>query len=147
MARAKNFLIQTIQAPARGSRASEPEEAPSTTSSVDMPSENTNRYRNPSTALLVVDTQVSTAAMTGAEQGAATRPETAPMTKAPENLPAEPAALARARSAVGMRTGMTSSMASAASTSTLAIRKYNHGLELMVPNSVPESPAKRPRAE
>jgi len=39
---------------------------------------------NPSVALCVVDTHVSTAAITGAEQGAATRPDSAPITNAPE---------------------------------------------------------------
>src|SRR5215471_4489583 len=102
---------------------------------------------NPSVALRVVDTQVSTAAITGAEQGAATSPDSAPMINAPEYRPADPAVDARASNADGTRIGTTSSMASAARISTFAIRKYNHGLVLTVPNSVPVRPATSPSTE
>src|ERR1041384_7945726 len=123
-----------------------PDDNPTTTSSVHIPSENTNRYRNPSPALFVDDTHVSTAAITGAEHGAATRPDMAPMRNAPDARPAVPVPLALARSACGTRTGMTSSIASAAKINTLAIAKYSHGLLLMEPNSVPDIPANRPSA-
>src|SRR3954471_21075899 len=102
---------------------------------------------NPSPALLVDETQVSTAAITGAEQGAATRPDIAPMVNAPETRPAVPALDARARMADGTRIGSTSSMASAASSSRLAMAKYSQGFVLTEPNSVPVIPANRPRAE
>src|SRR3977135_4441357 len=75
------FLIQAIHAPARGSAPSAPGKNPTTTSSDDIPSANTNRYRNPSTALRVVATQVSTAANAGAPHGAATSPDVAPSKK------------------------------------------------------------------
>src|SRR4051794_35402416 len=101
--------------PARGSRAIAPDDSPTTTSSVHMPSENTNRYMKPSAADLVDDTHVSTAAITGAEQGAATSPDIIPMVNAPETRPAVPAELARARMDIGTRTGSTSSIASEAS--------------------------------
>src|SRR3954471_23210700 len=100
-------LIQTIQSPARGIRARKPDDVPTATSKVHMPSENTNRYRKPSTALFVVDTHVSTAAMTGAEHGAATNPDIPPISRAPEYVPPLPAADAFASSHDGMRTGMT----------------------------------------
>src|SRR2546422_10673592 len=72
------FLIHDIHAPARGSAASAPEKNPTTTSRADIPSENTNRYTNPSTALCVVATHVRTAAKAGAPHGAATSPDVAP---------------------------------------------------------------------
>src|SRR2546428_11298763 len=72
------LLIHNIHAPARGSAASAPEKKPTTTSRTVMPSENTNKYRNPSTALRVVATQVRTAANAGAPHGAATSPDVAP---------------------------------------------------------------------
>src|SRR3954471_8049813 len=102
---------------------------------------------NPSPALLVDETHVSTAAITGAEHGAATRPDIAPMVNAPETRPAVPAELARSRMRVGTRTGSTSSMASAASSSRFAMAKYSHGLVLTDPNSVPVMPANNPSAE
>src|SRR5438874_6121252 len=147
MTSANTRFTHTIHTPARGSRVNVPDESPTTTSSVHIPSENTNRYKKPNAALCVVDTQVSTAAITGAEHGAATSPESAPMTSAPEYRPAVPAVDARDRSEAGIRTGSTSSMASAATMSTFAIRKYNHGLVLTVPNSVPVSPANKPSTE
>jgi len=96
---------------------------------------------------LVVVTQVSTAAITGAEHGAATRPDIAPMMNAPEARPAVPAVAARSRLTDGTRNGMTSNIASAAMSNRLAIAKYNHGLVLTDPKSVPVIPAKRPSAE
>src|SRR2546425_1155000 len=102
------FLIHDIQAPARGSAASAPENTPTTTSSADMPSENTNRYRNPSTALRVVATQVRTAANAGAPQGAATSPDVAPSrnTAGEEPPPRRPPP---AESRTGGRAGVTAS--------------------------------------
>src|ERR1041384_2745636 len=105
-----------------------PDDNPTTTSSVHIPSENTNRYRNPSPADFVDATHVSTAAITGAEHGAATRPDIAPMVNAPDTRPAVPAVLARSRMRAGTRTGSTSSMASDASSNRFAMAKYNHGL-------------------
>src|SRR5207237_562517 len=137
----------TTHIPARVSRAIAPVERPTTTSNVHIPSENTNKYKNPNAALLVVATHVSTAAMTGAEHGAATRPDIAPMVNAPDARPAVPAVLARTKIAFGMRTGRTSSIARAASSSRFAMARYNHGLVLTDPKSVPERPANRPRAE
>src|SRR6185437_2608067 len=49
---------------------------------------------NPSVALCVSDTHVSTTAMTGAEQGAATSPDAAPMIKVPARRPPFPAVAA-----------------------------------------------------
>src|SRR5215218_11073750 len=123
-------LIQTIQKPARGSRARKPDDAPTATSSVHIPSENTNRYKKPSQALLVVVTQVSTAAITGAEHGAATSPDIAPMTSAPVNRPPVPAVDARWISDAGSCTGITSSIARPATISRLAMAKYSHGFVL-----------------
>src|SRR5678815_1682189 len=123
--------------PARGSLAIAPDERPTTTSNVHIPSENTNRYKKPNPALFVVDTHVSTAAITGAEHGAATRPDMAPIVNAPDTRPAVPADVARSRIEVGTRTGNTSSMANAASSSRLAMARYSHGLVLTEPNSVP----------
>src|SRR5215831_1318815 len=137
MTTAKKRFTQTIHKPARGIRAILPDDNPTTTSSVHIPSENTNRYVKPSTALFVVDTQVRTAAITGAEQGAATSPDIAPMVNAPDARPAVPALLARCNTEFGTRTGITSSIASAASSSRFAIAKYSHGLVLTAPNSVP----------
>src|SRR5215218_379186 len=116
-------LIQTIQKPARGSRARKPDDAPTATSSVHIPSENTNRYKKPSAALFVVVTQVSTAAITGAEHGAATSPDMPPITSAPEYVPPVPAAETRLRIHDGTRIGNTSSMLSAARMSRFAIAK------------------------
>src|SRR5207237_10866662 len=127
----------TTHIPARVSRAIAPVERPTTTSNVHIPSENTNKYKNPNAALLVVATHVSTAAITGAEHGAATRPDIAPMVNAPEARPAVPADVARSRIAFGTRTGSTSSIASAATNNRFAMAKYNHGLVLTDPNSVP----------
>src|SRR6476469_7528027 len=112
-----------------------------------MPSEKTNRYMNPSAALFVDDTHVSTAAITGAEHGAATRPDMAPMMKAPDARPAVPIVAARVMIPAGSRIGTTSSMLSPARMSTLAMAKYSHGLVLTLPNSVPVSPANTPSAE
>src|SRR5438093_13328445 len=105
------FLIRDIHAPAAASAARAPGRNPTTTSRADMPSENTNRYRNPSTALRVVATQVSTAANAGAPHGAATSPDVAPRRNTagyepPPRLPAQ------AERRAGSRTGMTSSSAS-----------------------------------
>jgi hypothetical protein len=69
------------------------------------------------------------------------------MRNAPEKRPAVPIVAARAMIPAGRRIGTTSSMLSAASTSTLAIAKYSHGLVLTLPNRVPVSPAKTPSAE
>src|SRR6185503_15083325 len=110
---ANSRFTHTIHIPARGSRAIAPDDRPTTTSSVHIPSENTNRYRKPSAADFVDDTHVSTAAITGA----ATRPDIAPIVNAPDARPAVPALLARSRILVGTRTGRTSSMASAAMSS------------------------------
>src|SRR3989441_10554237 len=77
------FLIHDIQAPVRGSAASAPENMPTTTNSADMPSENTNRHRNPSTALRVVATQARTAANADAPHGAAKSPDVAPSSNTP----------------------------------------------------------------
>src|SRR3954467_13897610 len=137
MTSAKTFLTVTIHAPARGNRASEPLESPTTTSNVDIPSENVSKYRNPRPALFVTVTQVSTAAMTGAEQGAATSPDIAPIANAPENRPAVPIVAARWVIPAGRRTGNTSSIPRPARISTFAIAKYSHGLVLTLPNSVP----------
>src|SRR3989442_4893806 len=92
------FLIHDIHAPARGNAASAPEKKPTTTSTAVMPSENTNKYTKPSTALRVVATQVSTAANAGAPHGAATRPDVAPRRNTagkepPPRLPAQAASL------------------------------------------------------
>src|SRR5918911_3932908 len=106
MTMANNRLTHTIHTPAGGSRVSDPDDNPTTTSSVHMPNENTNRYTNPSAALCVVATHVSTAAITGAEHGAATSPDSAPMTNAPAMRPPAPAVAARDISALGSRTGM-----------------------------------------
>src|SRR6267378_4638817 len=138
------FLIHDIHAPARGSAASAPEKNPTATSRADMPSENTNRYRNPSTALCVVATQVSTTANAGAPHGAATIPDVAPSRKTagydpPPKLPAH------AARRVGMRIGITSSSARATTSSTLPLASRAHGLDPMVPNREPVSPAMRPR--
>src|SRR5687768_15699934 len=113
MTSAKSRFTHTIQAPARGSRASAPDDSPTTMSNVLIPSENTNRYRKPSPALWVTVTQVSTAANTGAPHGAATSPDMAPMMNAPENRPPVPADDARAMIDAGIGTGSTSSMISA----------------------------------
>src|SRR5438105_8771727 len=147
MTSANTRFTHSIHSPARGNRVNDPDESPTTTSNVHMPNENTNRYTKPNVALCVVETQVSTAAITGAEHGAATSPDNAPMISAPEYRPALPAVDARASSADGTRTGSTSSMASAARMSTFAIKKYSQGLVLTVPNSVPVSPANNPSAE
>src|SRR4051812_31131214 len=144
---ANTRFTHTIHIPARGSRAIAPDDSPTTTSSVHIPSEKTNKYRNPSAADFVDETHVRTAAITGAEQGAATRPDIAPMVNAPEARPAVPALLARSRSRVGTRTGSTSNIARAAMSSRFAMAKYNHGLVLTDPNSVPVMPAKSPSAE
>jgi hypothetical protein len=77
----------------------------------------------PSPARLVVVTQVSTAAITGAEHGAATNPETVPMMNAPEKRPTAPAELARWRIEAGTLSGRTSSSISAETTSRFAIAK------------------------
>src|SRR5712691_7676341 len=137
------FLIHDIHTPARGSAASAPEKKPTTTSSADMPSENTNRYRNPSTALRVVATQVSTAANAGAPHGAATNPEVAPRRKTagydpPPRLPAQAASFA------GSRTGMTSSIASAKTSSRLPMMSRAQKLAPIVPNNDPVIPAIMP---
>src|SRR5678815_676095 len=87
--------------PALGMRLSMPLETPTATRSAHIPSEKANRYANPSTALFVVVTHVSTAAITGAEQGAATRPDIAPMMNAPENRPPVPAEDARSTTPPG----------------------------------------------
>src|SRR3569833_1814825 len=144
---ANTLFTHTIHIPARGSRAIAPDDSPTTTSSVHIPSENTNRYRNASAADFVDDTHVSTAAITGAEHGAATNPDIAPMVNAPDARPAVPVLLARTRIRVGTRTGNTSSMVSAAMSSRFAIAKYNHGVVLTEPNSVPVMPANSPSAE
>src|SRR4051794_18918823 len=120
---AKNRFTQTIHMPARGRRAIAPDDNPTTTSSVHMPSEKTNRYRKPSAADFVDDTHVSTAAITGAEHGAATNPDIAPMVNAPDARPAVPAELARSNNLVGTRIGRTSSIASAAMSSRFAMAK------------------------
>src|SRR5213594_5025968 len=87
------FLIHDIHAPARGNAAIAPEKNPTTTSSAVMPSENTNKYRNPNTPLRVVATHVSTAANAGAPHGAATTPDVAPSrTTAGYDPPRRPAA-------------------------------------------------------
>src|SRR5207249_2563290 len=127
------FLIHDIHAPARGSAASAPEKNPTTTSRTDMPSENTNRYRNPSTALRVVATHVSTAANAGAPHGAATSPDVAPRRKTagyepPPRLPAQ------AERRAGSRTGMTSSSASAKTSSRFPMANRAQGRALTGPN-------------
>src|ERR1700759_3525494 len=117
---AKTRFTHTTHMPARGRRAIAPDDRPTTTSSVHIPSENTNKYRKPSAADFVDDTHVSTAAITGAEQGAAASPDIAPIVNAPDARPAVPALLARSSSLVGTRTGSTSSIASAAMSSRFA---------------------------
>src|SRR6185295_13311489 len=92
---ANTFLRRTIHTPARGIRLNVPLDTPTATSNAHIPSENANRYANPSHALFVVVTHVSTAAITGAEHGAATSPDIPPMTRAPENRPPVPAVDAR----------------------------------------------------
>src|SRR6185369_15311997 len=144
---AKKRFTHTIHMPARGKRAIVPDPTPTTTNSVHIPNENTNKYRKPRAALFVDATHVSTAAITGAEQGAATRPDSAPIANAPENRPAFPVDAAHSSVLVGTRIGTTSSIAPAASSSTLAMTKYSHGLLLTDPKSVPLIPANRPRAE
>src|SRR5688500_18233068 len=105
MTKANAFFTRTIHTPARGSQLKAPVDSPTAIRSAHIPSENANRYANPHHALLVVVTQVSTAAITGAEQGAATRPDIAPMTSAPVNRPPVPAVAARDTSEAGSRTG------------------------------------------
>src|ERR1035441_8101682 len=95
MSSANARLTHIIHTPARGSFATAPLESPTTTSSAHIPSENANRYAKPRTAERVVDTHVSTAAMTGAEQGAATSPLIAPITNVPAIPPPPPAVAAR----------------------------------------------------
>src|SRR5262245_44235583 len=111
---AKNRFTHTIHRPARGRRAIVPDPTPTTTNSVHIPSENTNKYMNPSAALFVEATQVNTAAMTGAEQGAATNPESAPIANAPESRPAFPVLVAHSSVELGTRIVKMSSMAAAA---------------------------------
>src|SRR5712664_3589780 len=137
------LLIHDIHAPARGSAASAPEKNPTATSRADMPSENTKRYRNPSTALRVVATQVSTAANAGAPHGAATSPDVAPRRNTagyepPPRLPAQ------AERRAGSRTGMTSSSASAKTSSRLPITSRAQKLAPIVPNNEPVIPAIMP---
>src|SRR5512134_1179874 len=110
MTNANTFFTRTIQIPARGSRLRAPLDTPTATSSAHIPSEKAKRYANPSPALFVVVTQVSTAAITGAEHGAATSPDIAPITSAPEKRPPVPAVDARLTSDAGIRTGITSSI-------------------------------------
>src|SRR6185312_5962492 len=98
----------------------------------------------PNTALCVVDTHVSTAAITGAEHGADTRPDAAPIANVPASWPPVPAVAARCARICGTRTGITSTMANAAINNRLAIPQYNHGFVLTVPNNVPLSPANKP---
>ena len=69
MTSANTRFTHTIHTPARGRRVSVPDESPTTTSSVHIPRENTNKYKNPSAALFVVETHVSTAAITDVPQG------------------------------------------------------------------------------
>ena len=78
---------------------------------------------NPSTALFVDATQVSTAAITGAEHGAATRPDIAPIVNAPDSRPVLPTLLARSTIPDGRRTGITSNMANAAISNRFAIAR------------------------
>src|SRR6185312_1164877 len=138
---ANTFFTHIIQEPARGSRDSVPADTPTATNSVLMPNEKTNKYRKPNTALCVVDTHVSTAAITGAEHGAATSPDAAPIANVPAYCPPRPAVDARCANPCGTRTGITSTIANAAMISRFAIPKYNHGFVLTVPNNVPLSPA------
>src|SRR5689334_7441828 len=144
---AKKRFTHTIHMPARGRRAIVPDPTPTTTNSVHIPSENTNKYINPSAALFVDATHVSTAAITGAEQGAATSPDSAPIANAPESRPPFPVFAAHSSVVLGTRIVTTSSMASAANSRTLAMIRYNHGLVLTDPKSVPVIPANSPRAE
>src|SRR6267378_3677080 len=136
-------LIHDIHAPARGNAASAPEKNPTTTSSADMPNANTNRYTNPSTALRVVATQVSTAANAGAPHGAATRPDVAPSRKTagyepPPRLPTQADSLA------GSRTGMTSSIARAKTSRRFPMMSRAQKLAPIVPNNDPDIPAIMP---
>src|SRR5690348_17924202 len=98
-----------------------------------MPSENTNRYTNPSTPLRVAATQVSTAANAGAPHGAATIPDVAPSRNtAGYDPPPNPDAHRMRRS--GADTGITSSMASPKIRSKFPIANRAQGLALTVPN-------------
>ena len=63
---AKARLTQSIHGPAQGSRSDESARKANTSSSDDIPIEKTSRYRKPSQALCVADTQVRMAAITGA---------------------------------------------------------------------------------
>src|SRR5436309_4521772 len=139
-----DFFTHTIQLPARGSAVAAPENNPTTTSSAVIPSENTNRYTNPSTPLRVVATQVSTAANAGAPHGAATIPDVAPSKNTAGYDPPPRPDTHRIRRC-GAEIGITSSMASANTSSRFPIANRAHGLALTVPKSEPESPAKRPR--
>src|SRR5213078_4766217 len=108
-----------------------------------MPSENTNRYTNPSRPLRVVATQVRTAAKAGAPQGAATMPDVAPSKKtAGYDPPDRPAAHASRRR--GADSGNTSSIARPNTSSRFPIANRAQGLALTVPKSDPLSPATRP---
>src|ERR1044071_5454919 len=136
-------LVHAIQAPARGSAVTEPENSPTPTSSAVIPSENTNRYTNPRNPLRVVATQVSTAANAGAPQGAATIPDVAPSRKTagyepPPRLPTQ------VDSRAGSRTGMTSSIARAKTSSRLPMMSRAQKLAPIVPNNDPDIPAIMP---
>src|SRR5213594_1673697 len=138
------FLTQASHAPARGSAVTAPLNSPTPTSSAVMPSENTNKYTNPSTPLRVVATQVSTAANAGAPHGAATIPDVAPSKNTAGYDPPPRPDTHRIRRC-GAEIGITSSMASANTSSRFPIANRAHGLALTVPNSEPDSPAMRPR--
>src|ERR1051326_3722332 len=125
-------LTHVIQVPALGSRASAPDDTPTSTSNAHIPSAKLKRYRKPTAPLCVVVTQVSTAAIAGAPHGAATSPDTAPITNTPPKLPTLPARAARSISHGGIGTGSTSNIVSAKMISRFAIAKYSHGLVLIV---------------
>src|SRR5690606_34325690 len=93
MITAPTRFTHTIHCPLLGSADSVPALSPIATSSAVIPSEKTNRYVKPHTALRVAATQVSTAANAGAPHGAATSPDVAPSSSAapgepPPSLPA-----------------------------------------------------------
>src|SRR5439155_7030800 len=138
------FLTHTIHAPDLGSAATVPENRPTTMSRAVIPSENTNKYTNPSTPLRVVATHVRMAAKAGAPHGAATIPEVAPSRNTPGyDPPVSPAVHSSRRR--GAETGITSSMARPKTSRRFPIVSRAQGLELTVPNSEPVSPAMRPR--
>src|ERR1041385_7558519 len=138
------LLTHIIHAPDRGNAASVPEDKPTTTSRAVIPSENTNRYTNPSTPLRVFATQVSTAAKAGAPHGAATTPEVAPSRNTAGYDPAVSPAVHSSRRR-GAETGITSSMARPKRSRRFPIVSRAQALELTVPNSEPVRPAMRPR--